>query len=193
MKSTIDAIIYARDLDGTGSAHICSREDEGAHEYHLFGHAPLPVPGPQPLSLHFHLTEEHELELSQAGQLLKAKAVPSKVVESSEQPVAFGFYEDKFPQFTRVSEATSEVMEPVTADQLIDVANALSKTLESEDDGKPCPTDLFLEHLFRDHDRDFDNVFFVMTMRLWLEGSWDAAIEELQPSIRNELLAAAGG
>ena len=28
-----DDTIYARDLDGTGSAHICSKGDPGAHEY----------------------------------------------------------------------------------------------------------------------------------------------------------------
>ena len=30
---TPDEFIYARDLDGTGSAHICSKEDPGAYEY----------------------------------------------------------------------------------------------------------------------------------------------------------------
>ena len=52
------------------------------------------------------------------------------------------------------------------------------------DDGRPCNTDVFLVHMMQHEDDHFDRA---ARIRDWLEGDWDAALEDL-PKLPKEVL-----
>ena len=49
------------------------------------------------------------------------------------ETVAYGFFEDKYPQVVNIEDARSEVLVPMTLTTLITMANTLSKMLEDKD------------------------------------------------------------
>lgn len=56
-------------------------------------------------------------------------------------PAAFGFFEDKYPQAVLPSEARSEVLEPLTVEQLVKILNKLSGELSAAEPA-PCSGDM---------------------------------------------------
>lgn len=56
-------------------------------------------------------------------------------------PAAFGFFEDKYPQAVMPSEARSEVLEPLTVEQLVKILNKLSEELHAAEPA-PCSGDM---------------------------------------------------
>lgn len=50
-----------------------------------------------------------------------------------DETVAYGFFEDKYPQVVSIEDARSEVLEPLTLTALITMTNTLSKMLKDKD------------------------------------------------------------
>jgi len=88
---------------------------------------------------HPHSTEEYTLWMANVWRM--------NMERNNNETVAFMFSENKYPLIVPIAEAKSEILEPITIDVLISIANKLSERLteldsdlQSEPSNKVCYT-----------------------------------------------------